>query len=153
MKRRLLTLLAFCSILCVTNIPGASAETPECQIKHDPFVARGISSGTMVTVQGAACQFKFRFRNVDVPDSWELIDPPKSGKVVFKGDVVEYQPNEGFLGGDKFIVGVFGRLSNCSFKCYRNGRFQFSVSVKVKPESSQSPTPNLTVNRTRRHML
>jgi hypothetical protein len=82
--------------------------------------------------QGSVCQFKFRFAQVNSPDSWELVEPPKSGKVVFKDDTAKYQANDGFSREDKFAVAVFGKAQNCGNRCNRNGRFEFAVTVKPK---------------------
>ena len=83
--------------------------------------------------QGGACQFKFRFGQINAPDSWELVESPKSGKVMFKDDTAEYQPNDGFSGEDKFVVALFGKApANCGNRCNRNGRFEFAVTVKPK---------------------
>jgi len=60
------------------------------------------------------------------------VEAPKSGKVVFKDDVAEYTPNDGFSGDDKFVVALFGKAPNCGSRCNRNGRFEFSVTVKPK---------------------
>jgi len=83
--------------------------------------------------QGSVCQFKFRFGQVNPPESWELIEPPKFGKVMFKDDTAEYQASDGFSGEDKFVVALFGKAPNCGGgRCTRNGRFAFVVTVKPK---------------------
>jgi hypothetical protein len=122
-----------CAAVCMLAAVDSFAQSPNCKIKRDPFVNNGTSNGTMTTVQGGACEFRFRFQNTSPPDSWKLVDAPKSGKVTFKDDVAEYQPNADFSGEDKFVIEVFGRVPSCSHLCNRNGRFQFSVAVQPKP--------------------
>jgi hypothetical protein len=114
-------------------VVGAFAQTPKCELKRQPFINKGSSTGTMTLEQGGICQFKFRFNEINAPDSWQLVDPPKSGKVVFEEDTARYEPAEGFVGEDQFTVALSGRAANCSTACFRNGRFAFSVTVKPKP--------------------
>jgi hypothetical protein len=121
-----------CIILCSVQFSRADAQAPKCEVKHQPFANGATSTGTMNLEQGSVCQFKFRFAQVNPPDSWELVEPPKSGKVVFKDDTAEYQANDGFSGEDKFAVAVFGKAQNCGNRCNRNGRFEFAVTVKPK---------------------
>ena len=108
------------------------AQDAKCTVKREAFVNGGTAPGTMTLEQGSICQFTFKFGQTNPPDSWELVEPPKSGKVVFKDDVAEYQANAGFTGEDKFVVAVFGKAPNCGTRCTRNGRFEFAVSVKPK---------------------
>jgi hypothetical protein len=108
------------------------AQETKCSVKREPFVNGGVSTGTMILEQGNVCQFSFKFGQMNPPDSWELVEPPKSGKVVFKEDIAEYQPNAGFAGDDKFVVAVFGKAPNCGTRCTRNGRFEFAVTVRPK---------------------
>src|SRR5437867_11943809 len=79
---RVLSLL--CIILCAVQFSTANAQAPQCEVKHQPFANGGTSTGTMRLEQGSVCQFKFRFGQVNPPESWELIEPPKFGKVMFK---------------------------------------------------------------------
>ncbi len=127
---RLNLLLAVGGAVCIFAAADGLAQSPKCKIKRDPFVNNGTATGTMTTEQGAPCEFKFRFQNIAAPDSWKLVTAPKSGNVAFKEDVAEYRPNEGFTGEDQFVLEIFGRAPNCSHQCNRNGRFEFSVTVR-----------------------
>jgi len=121
-----------CLALLAYPFAAAHAQDGKCAVKGEPFANGGTATKTMTLEQESVCQFAFKFGQTNPPDSWELVDPPKSGKVVFKDEVAEYQPNAGFTGEDKFVVAVFGKAPNCSNRCTRNGRFEFAVSVKPK---------------------
>lgn len=123
-------------VLCLTflTIPFSltHAQDAKCTVKHGTFVNGGTSTGTMTLEQGSVCRFTFKFGQTNPPDTWELVESPKSGKVVMKDDFAEYQPNDGFTGEDKFVVALFGKAPNCGTRCTRNGRFDFAVTIKPK---------------------
>jgi hypothetical protein len=131
MKRTYMFRLVWFALFAVPFSVVHAQET-KCSVKREPFVNGGVSTGTMTLEQGSVCQFSFKFGQTNLPDSWELVEPPKSGKVIFKEDIAEYQPNAGFAGEDKFIVAVFGKAPNCGTRCTRNGRFEFAVTVRPK---------------------
>jgi hypothetical protein len=118
---------------CLFPFATAYAQSAPCEVKRQDFVNGGTSTATMALEQSGACQFKFRFGGQNPPDSWELVEAPKSGKVTFKDDVAEYQPTVGFSGQDRFVIALFGKAPNCSNRCTRNGRFEVAVTVSPKP--------------------
>jgi hypothetical protein len=113
---------------------NSSSPTTNCQVTRERLAPNGVGvSSVVMLIDGAGpCHFKFRFDGQFAPDSWELVEAPKSGKITFNGDTVEYLPNTGFIGDDKFVVAVFGRGNWCNF-CLRNGRYAVVVTVKPKP--------------------
>ena len=121
-----------CAVLFSLPFYAVHAQETKCSVKREAFVNGGVATGAMALEQGSVCRFSFKFGQTNPPDSWELVEPPKSGKVVFKEDTAEYQPNAGFAGDDKFTVAVFGKAPNCGARCNRNGRFEFAVTVKPK---------------------
>ena len=86
----------------------------------------------MKVEQNATCQFRIRFGGVNPPDSWNLVQAPKSGSVAFKDDVAEYRPNEGYVGQDAFTIALFGKTPNCGTRCNRNGQYEITVEVVPK---------------------
>ena len=131
-----MTLVRFASIcialVMLAALPPSSvrAEGSSCSVKRQPLAKGQTSSATMVLRQGGTCRFRFKFGNVNPPDSWQLVTPPKSGKVVFTDDSAEYVPDNGFSGTDRFVVAVFGKEGNCGTRCTRDGRFDIAVTVK-----------------------
>lgn len=114
----------------------SSSAQQSCQVTRNDFVNGGVAPAAMQIDGNGPCQFKFKFGGQQPPDSWELIEPPKSGKVSFGTDFAEYVPNAGFAGEDKFTVALFGKAPQCSApgaRCNRNGRYEISVKVGPKP--------------------
>jgi hypothetical protein len=112
----------------------ADAQQP-CQVTRGDFLNGGVAAAAMQVEGNTPCQFKFNFGGQQPPDSWELVEPPKSGKVTFGADFAEYLPNAGFSGDDKFVVALFGKAPQCMApgnRCNRNGRFEIAVTVKPK---------------------
>jgi hypothetical protein len=120
------------SVLASVACSLAQAQDPKCQVKRDQFVNGGRANGSMKVEQNGVCEFKFRFGGTNPPDSWNLVTPPKSGKVAFKEGIAEYRPNEGFVGDDKFTIALFGKTPNCGTRCNRNGQYEISVQVLPK---------------------
>lgn len=111
--------------------PTAFGQDANCKVDRKAFVSGGSSSATMIVTSGSSCQFRFLFGSQNVPDSWELATPPRSGNVEFKDDTAEYRPNAGFVGEDAFTVGVYGK-SPTARRSSRNGKFEVSVTVTPK---------------------
>jgi hypothetical protein len=126
--RRIAWLAGSALLVCLAGV--AQAQEGKCEVKREPFVNGGVSKGSMAVEPGGVCRFQFKFGQINPPDSWKIVEAPKSGTVVFKGDVAEYQPNAGFTGEDRFVIEVFGRAPNCGTRCTRDGRYDFSVNVK-----------------------
>ena len=112
--------------------PVAFAQDANCKVDRKEFVPGRTSSATMVMTSGSTCQFRFRFGGQNAPDTWELVAPPKSGKVEFKEDIAEYRPNPDFVGSDAFAVNIFGK-SPTARRDTRNGKYEISVTVSPKP--------------------
>jgi len=112
----------------------ADAQPATCAVERKPYVNAGRADATMVVEEGSTCPFRFRFGGTNPPDSWKLVEKPKSGKVSFSTDVAEYQPAEGFTGEDRFVIAVFGTAPNCGTRCVRNGEYQVTVTVKPKSQ-------------------
>ena len=110
----------------------ASAQPASCVVERKPYVNAGRADATMVVEEGSPCQFRFRFGGTNPPDSWKLVESPKSGKITFNADVAEYQPTAGFTGEDRFVIHMFGTAPNCGSRCTRNGEYQVTVTVKPK---------------------
>jgi hypothetical protein len=112
---------------------GSDAQQSNCQVTRKDFVSGGMSAATMDIRGAQPCRFVFRFGKQNAPDSWELIQPPKSGKVSFGTDFAEYAPDSGFVGEDKFIVNLFGKSPQCNKpggRCNRTGRYEITVTVR-----------------------
>ena len=112
---------------------AASAQQSDCQVTQSDFLPDIVSTAVMVVEGAGPCQFKFRFGGQNAPDSWELVEAPKSGKVTFSGDAAEYRPDPGFAGDDKFVITFTGSRPNCTKNCFRRGRYAVAVTVKPKP--------------------
>jgi hypothetical protein len=129
-------LLARAWVLVALSIWFHSSRAQQtCQITRGDFVNGGVAPAAMQIEGTSPCQFKFNFGGQQPPDNWELIEPPKSGKVSFGTDFAEYLPSSGFTGEDKFVIAIFGKAPQCTApgaRCNRNGRFEVSVTVKPK---------------------
>src|SRR4030095_6705418 len=122
--------LAYCSAFGLAN-----AQQTTCQVTRNDFVNGGVAQATMQISDMGPCQFKFKFGGQSAPDTWELIQPPKSGKVSFGADYAQYEPDAGFVGEDKFTIALFGKAPQCTAsgaRCNRNGRYEITVTVKPK---------------------
>ena len=111
------------------------AQSPTCEVRHQPFVQSGVAHGTMRVVNdGRPCGFNFKIAGKFDPSSWKVEQTPQHGRVEASGSRVEYFPETGYAGPDAFTVAVFGvnpmmRLANKS----RDGRFAISVHVRAAP--------------------
>jgi len=114
------------------SMSEARAQNPPCRVTREPFVNGGIAKATMALDQDGVCTFRFRFGGQRPPDTWEIIEAPKSGSVVFNSDVAEYKPNATFSGQDRFVIAIFGIAPGCALYCTRNGRYEVTVAVQPK---------------------
>jgi hypothetical protein len=113
----------------------AAGAQQACQVTRGDFVNGGAATAAMQLEGAGPCQFKFNFGGQQPPDKWELVEPPKSGKVSFGTDFAEYVPNAGFAGEDKFAIAIFGKAPQCTAsgaRCNRNGRYDIAVTVKPR---------------------
>ena len=135
--RRAMLIIAAC-LVPLGNAFGQPSSAP-CEVNRQPFsgnenaTATMTSTATMTLMQDRACRLRFRFGGQNPPGSWELVEAPKSGKVVFAEDFAEYQPDSGFSGLDKFVVAIFGTAPNCGGRCSRSVRYDVAVTVTPKP--------------------
>ena len=124
-----------CVLIALSVWLQSSSAQQSCQVTRQDFVNGGVAPAAMQIEGTSPCQFKFKFGGQQPPDSWELAEAPKSGKVSFGADFAEYVPNGGFTGEDKFVVALFRKAPQCSApgaRCNRNGRYEISVTVKPK---------------------
>jgi Bacterial Ig domain len=125
--------IAILTALVVTlPLAQANAQNAPCKVAREAFVQGGVAKATMILDQDGVCGLKFNFGGRRPPDSWELVQAPSEGTVVFNGDSAEYKPKAGFFGPDKFLVAVFGIAPGCAKYCARNGRYEVTVSVQPK---------------------
>ncbi len=119
------------SAVAFAQLPVA-AQSPACQVQHQPFMQGGVAHGTMRVVNhGESCGFTFRFAGQFDPSSWKVEQAPAHGRVEAGGSRVEYVPEPGYAGPDAFTVAVFGinpmrKLASRS----RDGRFAIEVDVQ-----------------------
>lgn len=112
----------------------AHAQPPDCEVDVRPLIDGKTSTGTMHLEQDTACRFRLGFPSLGNADTWKLVTPPESGKLTFERSGFQYKPNLGFVGHDKFTIGVSGRVAtSCHVLCWRNGRFEIDVTVQSKP--------------------